>query len=65
LAEPNSSSLLSSRVALSLLKSWIVWWNCAPWPPKLRGGGLEQVGQRAVLVGAGRAEGDVSSSMPE
>ena len=35
LAEPNSSSLLLSRVALSLLKSLIVWWNCAPWPPKL------------------------------
>ena len=34
LAEPNSSSLLSSRVALSLPKSLIVWWNWAPWPPK-------------------------------
>ena len=33
-ADPNSSSLLSSSVALSLLKSSMVWWNCAPWPPK-------------------------------
>ena len=57
-AEPNSSSLLSSRVALSLPKFLIVWWNWAPSPPKFFGGRLQQVGQRAVLVGAGRAERD-------
>ena len=34
-AEPNSSSLLSSRVCESWLKSEIVWLNCSPWPPKL------------------------------
>ncbi len=33
-AEPNSSSLLLSRVWLNLLKSSMVWWNCSPWPPK-------------------------------
>ena len=33
-AEPNSASLLSSRVWLRVLKSWMVWWNCAPSPPK-------------------------------
>ena len=34
LAEPKSSSLLLSRVWENLLKSWMVWWNCSPWPPK-------------------------------
>ena len=34
-AEPNSSSLLSSSVPVSWLKSSMVWWNLAPWPPKL------------------------------
>ena len=33
--EPNSSSLLFARVALSREKSLMVWRNVVPWPPKL------------------------------
>ena len=55
-AEPNSSSLLSSSVPVSLLKSWMVWWNFAPWPPKFSAVVVEQVGERALAVGAVGAE---------
>ena len=57
-AEPNSSSLLSSSVALSLLKSWIVWWNCAPWPPKFLAVDSSRSDSAPFLLAPVGSEGD-------
>ena len=59
--EPNSSSLLSASVELSLRSPGSSAGTSSPWPPKLSAVTLEQVGQRAVLVGAAGAEGHVEA----
>ena len=56
-ADPNSSSLLSSRVWLSFPKSR--WSGGTSRPvPEVRGRGLQEVRERAVLVRPGRSERD-------